>query len=651
VELYLAVIAGCAVASAALVPVVKRIANAVGAVDQPVGGRRVHSRPIPRLGGVAIFVPVLLALELGLSFLPEGGPRLTLSGRMGLLIAFACIFLLGLYDDIRAVNPWMKLGVQAIAAGTIIASGVTILDVATPFGFSVPLGVFGFPFTLLWILGVTNGINLLDGIDGLAAGISAMGALTILIISLGRGDLEIALIAAALLGSLLGFLVFNFPPASIFLGDCGALFLGFTLATLPIIGGQKKATAVALLVPIIALGVPIFDTTLAIVRRTTRGRHPFDPDRGHLHHRLLALGLSQRQVTLGLYAVSAMLTAMAVLMTNASQAGALVILLWLGGTAVLVVRRLGADEVHVLWEMLRHGERRRRPPRARALLVRNSVPLLERCENAKTLRSLLDRMRADLGFEVLLVRLKRDVTPAAMNGISEYALIDPDLPPERSLVPVVDDAAWSGKAEIFCGTRKEERQGGGCRFKPTCRFQNAECELRGVRSIGEVWATKPLWRTRRASENDEELLQVIAEALGRWVTTHSSSASTARPKVLVADDDRGMRKIIADVLEGTYDVITAADGFEAIAEARAKLPDLILLDLKMPRIDGYAACRTLRADPRTHGTPIIILTGLGDLTDKLKGMGMGADDYITKPFDVEDLLARVQMVLRRASVR
>lgn len=525
--LHLAMMAGCALVTVILVPVVKRLANGVGAVDQPVGGRRVHGQATPRLGGVAIFVPVLLVLDLGLSFVPEDGPWMSLSGRMELTVALICIFLLGVYDDIRGVKPWIKLGVQAVAAGTIIASGVIILDVATPFGFSVPLGVFGFPLTFLWILGVTNGVNLLDGIDGLAAGISAMGAMTILNISLSQGKLEISLIAAALFGSLLGFLFFNFPPASIFLGDCGALFLGFILAVLPVIGNQKKATAVALLVPMIALGIPIFDTTLVIIRRTIRGRHPFDPDRGHLHHRLLALGFSQRKVTLSLYAVSAMLAAMAVLMTNASQGGALAILLVLGGASVVAVRRLGGDELHILLGMLRHGERRRRPPLARALSVRNSLPLLERCESARVLRSLLDRLRADLDFEMLLVQFKTEAVPRVMGGISEFALMDPDLPPERSLVPPIGDATWLGKAEIVCGAQKEERQNGECRFTSTCRTRTADCEVRCGRVIGAISATKPAWKTRRKSESDEELVQSIAASLGKWVTTHLSSPGSS----------------------------------------------------------------------------------------------------------------------------
>jgi UDP-GlcNAc:undecaprenyl-phosphate GlcNAc-1-phosphate transferase len=219
----------------------------------------------------------------------------------------------------------------------------------------------------------------------------------------------------------LGFLIFNFPPASIFLGDCGALFLGFILATLPMISSRKAAVAVALLVPIIALGIPIFDTTLAIIRRRIRGRDPFSPDREHLHHRLLAMGFTQREVTLWLYAASAVLTAMAIFMSNASRVGALAILLTIGAVAVVAVRRLGLDEVQALWGMVRHGERRRRPPRYRTLLVRNTIPLLERCANVAELRSFLEEIRRGLDLDTLIVRLTDDRLVTAL-GVSEIVL-------------------------------------------------------------------------------------------------------------------------------------------------------------------------------------------------------------------------------------
>jgi hypothetical protein len=165
---------------------------------------------------------------------------------------------------------------------------------------------------------------------------------------------------------------------------------------------------VALLVPIIALGIPIFDTTLAIIRRRIHGRNPFSPDREHLHHRLLAMGFTQREVTLWLYAASAVLTAMAIFMSNASRVGALAILLTIGAIGVVAVRRLGLDEVQALWGMVRHGERRRRPPRYRTLLVRNTIPLLERCANVAELRTFLEEIRRGLDLDTLIVRLTDD---------------------------------------------------------------------------------------------------------------------------------------------------------------------------------------------------------------------------------------------------
>ena len=169
--------------------------------------------------------------------------------------------------------------------------------------------------------------------------------------------------------------------------------------------------------------------------------------------------------------------------------------------------------------------------------------------------------------------------------------------------------------------------------------------------MGEVIATKPAWKTRRTSENDEELLQLLADGLGRWFAAHLSTASFARPRVLlVADDDERTQVLVRGILEETCEVIEASDGVEAIVAAREKLPDLILLDLKMPRLDGYATCQALKADSRTKGAPIIMLTAVDDVADTVRGINLGADAYLTKPFAAEELKARVQMVLRRTYV-
>ncbi len=520
---------GTALASAALVPVVKRLAERLGAVDQPGGGRKIHVRPIPRLGGVAVFIPVLAGAWLGLRAMgtEEGVPFFGPLELGGLLTACAIVFLIGVYDDIRGVRPFAKLGAQVAAASSLVACGISIEQISTPFALPFQLGLLDYPLTVLWLVGLSNGMNLLDGIDGLAAGVGAMGALTVFLVAVEGGAPEVPLIALALVGSLVGFLIFNFPPAKIFLGDCGALTLGFLLAALPLISRYKAATAVTLLVPIVALAIPILDTTLAIVRRTVLGRHPFAADRSHIHHRLLALGLSPRQVTLTAYGASALLMAMAVSMNNASRIGALVILLFVGGGAALAVRQLGMDEVQALWRVLRYGERRRYPPRARRVLVRSTLSLLKRASGRDELAEYLEEVRRGLQLDTLMVRFGREGT--ASSGLSEIVLGDPAGSPDPS-EPAVSSAnpqsairnpqsddLWSVTIPIYLPAPNGCNNGMIPAPIPHSAFRIPHPP---EATIGSLFAAKPAWKRRRASEPDEELLAEIAAVLAVWHVAH-----------------------------------------------------------------------------------------------------------------------------------
>jgi len=293
-------------------------------------------------------------------------------------------------------------------------------------------------------------MNLLDGVDGLAAGVGAITSLTILIISMTLGDTHISLLAAALFGSLLGFLWFNFHPAQIFLGDCGALFLGFFLAAISILGNQKSASAVAMAVPIIALGIPIFDTSLAFIRRVLRGKHPFQADRDHLHHRLLAQGLSQPKVAVMLYGVSAFLAALALLMTTATRAVAGLIVLCLVLMIIAASQRLKIGEFRELSRLIRYGERRRRPPRYRTMIVRNTLPLLGRCETAEALQALLDEIRKDLGFDTLRIRVDEPQCRIRLNGVCEITLQEPVPFRDPDQVEVDGSPSWASAAPVRC---------------------------------------------------------------------------------------------------------------------------------------------------------------------------------------------------------
>ena len=329
--------------AAALTPAVRLFALRRGLLDHAISARKIHGKPIPRLGGIAIvggfYAPLLglLVYRTGLGFFLFAD-RARLAGLLGGGLAIAA---LGLVDDLRGLGAPLKLLVQLSIALCLYQLGFRIEHFATPWGAPVPLGVLSLPFTLLWMTGVVNAMNLIDGLDGLAGGVALFALGTTFSIAFFRGEPIMALFAAALAGSVSGFLFYNFNPASIFMGDTGSMFLGFVLAASSIWTNQKSSTAVAILVPVVALGLPIADTLLAIIRRALRGRPLFSADREHIHHRLLALGLSQRQAVLVLYATCGVLGSAALLLSFANSAQTAVVLSALSLVGFFAVRRLG----------------------------------------------------------------------------------------------------------------------------------------------------------------------------------------------------------------------------------------------------------------------------------------------------------------------
>ena len=294
--------------SLGVTPLVRSISLDRGLVDEP-DHRKVHTSITPRLGGIAIFSGFLAAVAvqlLGEALFGWGGGLLSNpQGILAVLGGLVVIFCVGLLDDLYTMRPRQKLVGQLMAASIVIAWGPRVDFIGDPFGGGlVYLGIIGIPVTLLWIIGFTNVINLIDGIDGLAAGVTAIAASTFLVIAGGANQYAAAIAAAALIGSCLGFLSYNFPPASIFMGDSGALFLGFALGSISLLGVMKSVAAITLAVPLLVIGVPIFDTFSAIVRRKRHGRPIQEADRGHIHHRLLGRGFDQRQTVLIIYAWS-----------------------------------------------------------------------------------------------------------------------------------------------------------------------------------------------------------------------------------------------------------------------------------------------------------------------------------------------------------
>ena len=286
-----------------LTPYIKKLAFLIGAIDTP-DNRKVHSKIMPRLGGLAIYIgfviAVIASLELNMDI-------------MGILVGSAIIVTVGVLDDRYALPPKVKLLGQIAAAAALIPFGIQIEWINNPFGGYFYLDYLSIPVTIFWIISFTNVVNLIDGLDGLAAGVSAIACITVILVSVQMDYFHVAMLTSALAGGIVGFIRYNFNPATIFMGDTGSMFIGYMLGAISTFGAVKTATTVALIVPAIALGLPIMDTAFAIMRRYTNGRPIFQPDKGHLHHRLLAMGLSQRQAVLLMYAISGALGVGAVL--------------------------------------------------------------------------------------------------------------------------------------------------------------------------------------------------------------------------------------------------------------------------------------------------------------------------------------------------
>ena len=283
------------------IPLVKKLAVRVDAIDYP-DKRRVNTKPIPRLGGIAIYLGILASLIvflIGISFFGWSSP-FELRGDRGLnipliFLGITTIFGVGVVDDIFTLKAMPKFIAQIVAACLVVAGGLLFDGFANPFsnGF-IDLGIFAYPITVFYLVAFANIINLIDGLDGLAAGITAITAMTIFVFAISKNEIEAAFISIALIGSCLGFLRYNFNPASIFMGDSGALLLGFLLGVSSLFAVAKSALIVSLLVPIVTAGVPIIDTATAIIRRMRAGVSIGTADKGHIHHRLLQSGYSQR---------------------------------------------------------------------------------------------------------------------------------------------------------------------------------------------------------------------------------------------------------------------------------------------------------------------------------------------------------------------
>lgn len=378
---YLLVFAVAALAGALCVPLCMRIARRVGALDDT------RDPAVPRIGGWAVALGVGLSLVLvGGAFDPTGATLLAAPGVLGAVMLGAVgILVVGSIDDIHPLRARVKFGAQIAIAVGVWLLGVRIQLVSSPVGTLALDPVVSLPVTVLWLVGIANAFNLLDGADGVAAGSAFFASAAVFFVSVTLGQPAIGLVAAALAGGILGFLPFNFPPARAFLGDAGSLVIGFLLAGLAVEGATKGPTLVAIAVPLLAFAVPVFDTTITLLRRAVRGRPLFERDQGHLHHRLAHRGMSPRGVVVVVYVVSAAMALLAMLFVNPDVRAYAVAFIVVGAGIWLAARFL---RLHELNELARVAKRGALQPRAIVMNV-GLRRAAERLQSAATLQDIL----------------------------------------------------------------------------------------------------------------------------------------------------------------------------------------------------------------------------------------------------------------------
>lgn len=360
--------------------------------------RHIHDKPIPRFGGVAIYVTVAGVVAIHLmamrgAMFPQHAPIFALE----VLGPATLVFLIGLLDDLRSIHPYYKLNVEVIAAVLLYLNGIGISHIPLlsghPFGQPVRLAV-----TILWVVMITNAFNLIDGLDGLAAGSALFSTCVVFLTSLSMGGRLIPLITIVLVGAITGLLRYNFNPASIFLGDCGSLFIGFVLSALALVSSAKAPTMVAVALPMLALGLPLVDVAVAVLRRFLSGRPIFGADREHIHHKLLSLGLSQRHAVLVLYAISAAFGLLSLLLLRDPVSNTLALVLIVVGSGLFLgLQQLRYHEISELQRVARRTLAQKRII-ANNLAVRRVPESLRSCDTVADLCAVLTESFGQTGF-------------------------------------------------------------------------------------------------------------------------------------------------------------------------------------------------------------------------------------------------------------
>lgn len=403
-SLYLVLFAACAIGSAALTLAVRTFATRFQwALDSPNGKRRMHSKPIPRVGGIAVYATFMsgLILAVFLNLLPEADVF-----RLKWIAGTATIiFLLGLWDDLHPLSPMVKFSVQGSCAVLLYLSGVRIthIDLLVPGDLFRP--VASMAATVFWILLITNAFNLIDGLDGLSAGSAFFSTITILVVSMFHALSTASILAVVLAGAILGFLRFNFNPASVFLGDCGSLFIGFVLSAMAIAWSEKSSAVLAVSIPVLSFGVPILDVLLAMVRRFLRGDPLFRPDADHIHHKLIRRGLSQQSAVFVLYAMSLGFGALSILVTRFRVGTPFVVAAVFVVAAMILFGVLGYPEFNELKRLVYRAFGQKQVI-ANNLRMRRVEEQLKECKTSDEISLVLQSCFEGVGFDLIRLELK-----------------------------------------------------------------------------------------------------------------------------------------------------------------------------------------------------------------------------------------------------
>ena len=478
---------------------VRRTANARGWIQEPKSDRHMHTVPVPRLGGVAIyfsFMSVVIVAMVIPRLIGSAWPLLHGKAMIGLLGPGLLIFLLGLWDDVRSLNAYWKFSVQTVAAIWLYAGGYGIHNLGLIHGGRTLEWVYCLPLTVLWVLLISNAFNLIDGLDGLAAGSAVFSILVVIVMSLIVPNPLVTFLAIALAGATIGFLRFNFHPATIFLGDSGSLFIGFMLAALALAGSEKAPTIVAVAIPVVSLGFPILDVTLAVIRRFLSGKPLFDGDKSHIHHKLVKRGLSQRNAVLTLYVVTAGFGFLSLVLLQQRRAIALVLAVT-GIGIFLGVQQLRYQEFAELLSVLQRVTRRRQIL-ANHVALRQSAEKLRECHDLGSMCQILQDTLGPMGFDAVRFRKLGE------NGFSSEMLKPMQYSPDGSWLHAwcaheIGEPSWELKLDLT--TDLANRWG----YFSLIRMSNADSLLLDVNMLTEEFRSSLSGAIERATHRVEEL--------------------------------------------------------------------------------------------------------------------------------------------------